>query len=135
MSCQQTLKEKGYRMTPQRAMILDVLHRTEKHISAEDIYQQVSAQYPEVNKSTVYRTLDLLKSLGLVNETDLGGNKLYYHHAEKGHHHHLICSKCGRTIEVDEEILDPIRAVMVEKHNFVPDLRHLPISGHCLACE
>ncbi|MDD5093233.1 MAG: Fur family transcriptional regulator [Dehalococcoidia bacterium] len=135
MSCQQTLKEKGYRLTPQRAMILDVLHRAEKHISAEDIYHQVSSNYPEVNKSTVYRTLDLLKGLGLVDEADLGGDKLYYHHAEKGHHHHLICTRCGRTFEVDEGILDPIKDTLIKTHNFVPELRHLPISGHCLTCK
>lgn len=135
MTCRQILKEKGYRLTPQRALILDVLHHAEKHISAEDIYRQIVARYPEVNKSTVYRTLDLLKGLGLVDEADLGGDKLYYHHAEKGHHHHLICTKCGRTFEVDEGIFDPIRATLVEKHNFVPNIRHLPISGHCLACE
>jgi Fur family ferric uptake transcriptional regulator len=134
MSCQHILREKGYRLTPQRAMILDVLHRAEKHISAEDIYEQVVSRYPEVNKSTVYRTLELLKGLGLVDEADLGGDKLYYHHAEKGHHHHLICQKCGKTFEVDEEILDHLVATLVKKYNFVPNIRHLPISGHCLTC-
>jgi Fur family transcriptional regulator, ferric uptake regulator len=135
MSCQQTLKEKGYRLTPQRGMILDVLHHAEKHISAEEIYDQVISKYPEVNKSTVYRTLELLKELGLVDEADLGGGKLYYHHADKGHHHHLICQKCGKTFEVDEEILDPIRATLMKKYKFVPDMRHLSISGHCADCK
>jgi len=135
MSCQQTLKEKGYRITPQRSMILDVLHHAEKHVSADDIYEQVITKYPEVNKSTVYRTLELLKGLDLVDEADFGGDKLYYHHAEKGDHHHLICQKCGRTVEVDEGILDPIRDTLVTKYNFVPNIRHLPISGHCLTCS
>lgn len=135
MSCHQTLKEKGYRITPQRTMILDVLHRAEKHITPEEIHLQVCAIYPEVNKSTIYRTLELLKSLGLVDETDLGGNKLYYHHSEKGHHHHLICQKCGKTYEVDEDVFDPIKETLIRDYRFVPDIRHLGIFGHCLTCE
>ncbi len=135
MSCQQELKEQGYRITPQRSMILDVLHRAEKHITPEEIHKQVSARYPEVNKSTVYRTLELLKKLNLVDETDLGGNKLYYHHAEHGHHHHLICHKCGRALEVDEEVFLPISDVLKEKYRFVPDIRHLAIFGHCTGCD
>ena len=63
MSCHQDLKDLGYRMTPQRSMILDVLHHAEKHITPEEIHKQVSTRFPEVNKSTIYRTLDLLKKL------------------------------------------------------------------------
>jgi len=135
MGCQEVLKEKGYRITPQRSMILDVLHRAEKHITPEDIHKQVSSIYPEVNKSTVYRTLELLKKLDLVDETNLGGNKLYYHHAEHGHHHHLICHKCGRAIEVDEEIFNPIQETLIKKYHFVPDIRHLALFGHCVNCD
>ena len=135
MSSQEILKSKGYRVTPQRSMILDVLHHAEKHITPEEIHKQVSSRYPEVNKSTVYRTLELLKKLGLVDETDLGGNKLYYHHAEHGHHHHLICQKCGRAIEIDEEVFDPIKEALTQKYHFVPDIRHLAIFGHCVSCD
>ena len=116
-------------------MIIDVLHRAEKHITQEEIHKQVSAIYPEVNKSTVYRTLELLKKLNLVDETDLGGNKLYYHHAEHGHHHHLICQKCGKTVEIDEEVFDPIEKILVQKYGFVPDIRHMAIFGHCVNCD
>ncbi|MFO8102419.1 MAG: Fur family transcriptional regulator [Dehalococcoidia bacterium] len=135
MSCQETLKAKGYRVTPQRSMIIDVLHRAEKHITPEEIHKQVITRYPEVNKSTVYRTLELLKKLNLVDETDLGGNKLFYHHAEHGHHHHLICQKCGKTMEIDEEVFDPIEKILVQKYGFVPDIRHLAIFGRCVKCD
>ena len=57
MSCYQILKEKGYRLTSQRLAILDVLHSSDKHLAAEDIYNQVRAKYPRINRSTVYRTL------------------------------------------------------------------------------
>ncbi|MBM3133161.1 MAG: transcriptional repressor [Chloroflexi bacterium] len=135
MGCREVLKEKGYRLTPQRSMIVDVLHNAEKHITPEEIHRQVSARFPEVNKSTVYRTLDVLKKLDLVDETDLGGNKLYYHHADHGHHHHLICQRCGRAIEIDEKAFDPFKKTLMQKYNFVPDIRHLAIFGECVSCD
>lgn len=135
MGCREVLRENGYRITPQRSLILDVLHSAQKHITPEDIYRQVSAQFPEVNKSTIYRTLDVLKRLNLVDEADLGGNKLYYHHADHGHHHHLLCNRCGKTIEIDESTLAPLDVLLRKKHGFVPDIRHLAIFGHCADCE
>ncbi len=135
MSCHEALKERGYRLTPQRSLILDVLHQADKHISAEEILAEVRARYPKVNKSTVYRTLELLKRLGLVDETDLGQGRLCYHHVDKGHHHHLVCQNCGKVLDMDEEMLDPLRKAIVEKYNFVPDIRHLVIHGYCLTSE
>jgi len=72
MSCYEILKQKGYRLTPQRLLVLDLLHEVEGHISAPDILNRARSKYPHVNKSTVYRTLQLLKELGLVTETELG---------------------------------------------------------------
>ncbi|OGO03560.1 MAG: hypothetical protein A2Y60_05515, partial [Chloroflexi bacterium RBG_13_54_9] len=116
MGCFQTLKEKGYRLTLPRLAILEILHELGGHVSAEDIYRRVQAEHPTVNKSTVYRTLELLKSLGLVVETDFGGERLYYHHAESGHHHHLVCRTCGRVLEMDESVLEPLAARIREEY-------------------
>ncbi|MFC1902820.1 Fur family transcriptional regulator [Chloroflexota bacterium] len=69
------LSEKGYRLTPQRLMILQAIENSVDHISAEEIYAQVVSKYPHINISTIYRTLELLKKLGLVTETDLGGGQ------------------------------------------------------------
>jgi len=135
MSCFESLKEKGYRLTPQRMMVLEALHQAEGHITAPEIYGRVRANYPWVNKSTIYRTLELLKELDLVTETELGGDKLYYHHADKGHHHHLVCQKCGRTIDLDENLLTPLEDTLRRKYHFQADLRHLAIHGHCLRCQ
>jgi len=134
MGCFQVLKEKDYRLTPQRIAVLQVLHQYEGHITAADIYDRVKRIFPRVNKSTVYRTLELLKKLELVTETDFGGNQLYYHHAEKGHHHHLVCQKCGRTIDLDEAILASLRELLVSKYRFVPEIKHMAIFGRCLKC-
>jgi len=135
MSCTETLRELGYRLTPQRKLIFSTIHHSEGHISADEIYSQVHAKYPNVNISTIYRTLELLKELGLVTETDLGGGRLRYHSADKGHHHHLICQKCGRVSEMDESLLLPLRNLVFDKYNFRADLNHLAIFGQCSRCR
>ena len=134
MSCVQTLKEMGHRLTPQRIAILGVLHDSDGHITAEDIFVRVRARHRTVNRSTVYRTLELLTKLGLVVETDFGEGRLVYHHIEKGHHHHLICRECGRVTDVDESVFAPFEELLIRRFQFVADIRHLAISGHCLHC-
>jgi len=135
MGCFQILREKGYKLTPQRIMVLDTLHEAEEHITAPEIYTRVRVKYPGINKSTVYRTLELLKEIGLVAETKLGGESLYYHHTEKGHHHHLVCQRCGEVIDLDETLLFPLKNALRQKYNFEADLKHLAIFGHCLRCK
>jgi Fur family ferric uptake transcriptional regulator len=116
-------------------MVIEALHRAEGHISAPDICHRVQAKYPWVNKSTIYRTLELLKELDLVTETELGGDKLYYHQAEKGHHHHLICQKCGKIVDIDEDVFASLESTLHKKYGFSADLKHLAIHGHCLRCQ
>jgi Fur family ferric uptake transcriptional regulator len=129
------LSEAGYRMTPQRMMILDAIENSDRHISAEEIHAQVVAKYPNVNISTVYRTLELLKKLELVTETDLGGGRFRYHPADKGHHHHLVCQECGKTIDLEESELYPLKESLLRKHKFIADLHHLAIIGRCVRCK
>jgi len=135
VSCSETLKKKGYRLTPQRLTVLEILHQTDGHISAPEIVDRVQARHPYVNKSTDYRTLQLLKELGLVTETKLDGDALYYHHAEKGHHHHLICEVCGRSFEVEEDIFASVEERLRDTYGFDVDLRHLALHGRCSKCR
>ena len=128
------LTGKGYRMTPQRMMILSAIENTREHISAEEIYANVVAKYPHVNISTVYRTLELLKKEGLVTETDLGGGRSRYHSAETGRHHHLVCQECGKIIDLDESELFPLKEALLAKYKFTADLKHMAIMGRCAKC-
>jgi Fur family transcriptional regulator, ferric uptake regulator len=134
MSCLATLKARGYRVTSQRKVILEVLHREGKHLTAEDIMVKVCAQSPRINRSTIYRTLDFLEGLGLVVRSELAG-KLVYHHAEEGHHHHLVCRQCGRVTKCSEKILKPLESSLLSRHGFIPDLHHLLITGVCRNCR
>jgi Fur family ferric uptake transcriptional regulator len=129
------LTDKGYRLTPQRLMIVSAIEDSDGHISAEEIYAQVATKYPQVNISTVYRTLELLKQLGLVFETDFGEGRVRYHPAEKGHHHHLVCTGCGTVIDLDESLLSSLRDMLLREYKFDADLKHLAIFGRCPKCQ
>ncbi len=128
------LTEQDYRLTPQRIMIVSAIEDSDGHISAEEIYAQVVAKYPQVNISTVYRTLELLKRLGLVTETDFGEGRVRYHPAGKGHHHHLVCQQCGAIIDLDESLLTSLKSTLLREYQFSADLRHLAIFGRCVKC-
>ena len=129
------LSQKGLRMTPQRLMIVAVVENSTNHISVEEIYAQVTEKYPNVNISTVYRTLDTLEELKLVTKTDLGDGRVRYHPADKGHHHHLVCRECGAIIDLDEKALTGLQETLLRDYNFIADLRHLGISGICIKCN
>jgi Fur family ferric uptake transcriptional regulator len=129
------LSEKGYRLTPQRLMILSAIEDSHDHISAEEIYAQVAAKYPHVNISTVYRTLELLKRLGMVYEINLGEGRIRYHSEESGHHHHLVCQNCGAVIDIDEAALSSLRDALLRDYSFRAELRHVAIFGLCEACQ
>ncbi len=135
MSCHKVLQEKGYRLTPQRMLVIEALHRADGHISAEEIYEQLHSRYPYSNISTVYRTLELLKELNLVAETDFGDGRVRYHVAEKGHHHHLVCHRCGKITDLDESALYPLKDTLLHDYGFEADLRHLAILGECSECR
>ena len=128
------LSELGYRLTPQRMMILSAIENSDNHISADEIYSQVAAKYPQVNISTVYRTLSLLGQLELVAETDLGEGRVRYHPAGKGNHHHLVCQECGAIIDLNESVLSSIRDALLREYEFIADLKHLAIFGRCVEC-
>ena len=129
------LSEKGYRLTPQRLMILSAIEGSSDHVSAEEIYAQVAARYPHVNISTVYRTLELLKRLGMVYEINLGEGRIRYHSEGRGHHHHLVCQNCGAVIDIDESTLSSLRDVLLRDYNFRAELRHVAIFGFCADCR
>ena len=131
------LSDLGYRITPQRLMIVSAIENEtgHHHISAEEIYSQVIARYPHINISTIYRTLDMLEELHLVTKTDMGEGKVRYHAADDGDHHHMVCRECGEVIDFNEEILSPIKESLKKEYGFTADLRHMAIFGRCDKCH
>jgi len=135
MGCHEILQKNGHRLTLQRMLVIEALHNADRHISAEEIYKQLHSRHPYANISTVYRTLELLKKLNLVMETDFGEGCVRYHVAEKGHHHHLVCHSCGKTTDLEESALHSLKDALLHEYGFDADLRHLAISGKCSECR
>jgi len=133
MSCIGTLKAKGLKLTLQRRLIADTIHDTNVHLTIEGIISHVQAMMPEVHKSTIYRTLDLLERTGCVYKSELDTHAIY-HHAEEGRHHHLVCSRCGKMIDCDEDLFKSVENALVEQYGFHVDFNHLVMSGLCEEC-
>lgn len=130
-----SLQEMGYRLTPQRIMILEAVLESEDHVTAEVLYEQVKEQYPHISFSTVYRTMELLRDSGFVTQTDLGGGRVQYHPVGKATHHHLICQNCGHIDQVDDEIFAPLKKELHERNGFDAILTHFAIFGRCRNCR
>ena len=130
----QALKEQGHRMTPQRQLILEAIEASEGHVSAESIHARVASRFPQVNISTVYRTLELLQDLGLVSHTHFDDGIAQYHPASEAQHQHMVCRRCGDEREIDVRVLDPLDRHLRERYGFVADLGHFAIVGLCAGC-
>ncbi len=128
------IRQRGYRMTPQREMILDAIHE-EGHITADEIYQRVRAKSSAINLATIYRTLEMLKQLGIVTAIDTGGGCVHYELAGEQPHHHLVCEACGETVELECEVLLPLEQALCKRYGFQMNLNHLALFGLCPQCQ
>ena len=137
------IKEKmhalGYKLTPQREATLRVMLENQvDHLSAEDVYMLVKEKFPDIGLATVYRTLDLLSELKVINKVNFGDGVARYEMRDENrefHHHHLVCQDCGTVIDLDESVLSPVKAVLLKEYGFIADLRHLAIFGRCKDCS
>lgn len=130
-----TLRQLGYRITPQREMVVEIIAHSDHHISAEEIYAEVKKHTQATNIATIYRTLDMLWEEGLACRNDLSEGKIVYATHKHGPHIHLVCRYCDRVIEADSNLLEPLRQELGSRYNFKPDLRHLSIFGICADCQ
>jgi len=129
------LRAQGLRLTPQRDMILLAMYDAGGHVSAEEVHQQVLAQNPHVDLSTVYRTLELLTQMGIVYRTDMGDGTSRYELADEEMHHHLVCRQCGRAIDLSHDVLKPLQERLLADYNFAADLKHMVFQGLCGNCR
>lgn len=128
-----TLKDLGYRLTPQRTLVWDVLREDGTHMSAEDVSARVQEHFPNVNISTVYRTLELLVELRLVRETHLGPARRFFEVEEEVAHHHLVCESCGGVTHVHDEDLGDLHQALAAGQGFAA--KQLTIFGLCAGCD
>lgn len=135
----QQLKVEGYKLTPQRRAVLDVIIANEgKHLSTEEIYDIVKADCPEIGLATVYRTLQLLEKMDVVCKMnfDDGCNRYELVHNDEDHqHHHLVCVNCGCVQEVEDDLLDTIEQKIEGNYNFKITNHNVKFFGYCSKCQ
>jgi len=128
------LRGSGYRLTPQRELILAAVDKL-GHATPEEVLAEVRLSSAAVNLSTVYRTLEVLEELGLVRHTHLSDRVATYHSATGHEHFHLVCRNCGRVVSVDPEVAGPLAERLRDEQGFLADLGHLTVFGRCVSCE
>ncbi len=129
-----TLRAGGYRVTPQRQLILEAVTKLE-HATPEEIFADVRQTARGVNVSTVYRTLELLEQIGLVTHTHLGHGAPRYHLAAEAQHVHLVCRDCERVTQVEPAAVRSLVSSLDAEHGFETDVGHLTVFGRCADCR
>ena len=135
----QQLHSASYKLTPQReATVRVLLEHEEDHLSAEDVYLLVKEKSPEIGLATVYRTLELLTELKIVDKINFGDGVSRYDLRQEGaahFHHHLVCMECGSVDEIQEDLLEDVEEIVEKQWNFkIKDLR-LTFHGICHRCQ
>jgi Fur family ferric uptake transcriptional regulator len=128
------LRAQGYRLTPQRELVLEAVRELE-HGSPEEILTRVRQSAKGVNISTVYRTLELLEKLGLVSHTHLGHGAPAYHATTEPDHVHLVCRNCERVTQVEPSVAAGLVDELAARFGFHTDVRHLTVFGTCRDCS
>ena len=127
------IKERGGRVTTSRRAIVTALLDAQGHTTAEELADRVQAAHPDVHRSTVYRTLETLADLGVVDHVHLGHGPAVYH-LTHGPHHHLICRECGAVVEVPATVLAPLNRSIRQRYGFQLDAKHFALGGLCRKC-
>ncbi len=128
------LRARGYRVTPQRQLVLEAVARL-GHATPEDVGAEVRQAARGVNISTIYRTLELLEQLGMVTHAHLGHGAPTYHLAVDADHVHLVCRSCGKISEISPDSVRPLVTALNEEQDFETDVGHLTVFGRCGQCR
>ena len=130
---QETLRAGGYRLTPQRELVLTAVD-TLGHATPDQVYAEVRRHSSAINLSTIYRTLELLDELGLIRHAHIEDRTPTYHSTAGHEHFHLVCHHCRNVISLSGERIERFRRELVDEHGFQVDVGHLTIFGTCAAC-
>jgi Fur family ferric uptake transcriptional regulator len=128
------LRSRGYRVTPQRQLVLEAVARLD-HATPEEIAASVQKTAKGVNISTIYRTLELLDTLGLVTHTHLHHGAPTYHLASDADHVHLVCQDCGKVEQASPAAVQPLVTALDDHHGFETNVAHLTVFGRCRDCR
>ena len=125
----------GHPLTLQRRLLLELLRDAEGHIDAKELYRRAGAKDESISPTTVYRTLNLFKELGLVDEMRLGKIRCYYEIKQSLEHQHLVCQGCGKVIEFRNPHFQKLIKAVQREHGFKITKAELYLEGYCPECE
>lgn len=125
----------GHPLTVQRRLLLELLRQAEGHIDAKELYRRASARDESVSPATVYRSLNLFKQLGLIDERRLGKVRCYYEIRQSPEHQHLVCRGCGKVIEFQNPLVVKLIKAVRREHGFNVTKAELYLEGYCPGCE
>jgi Fur family transcriptional regulator, ferric uptake regulator len=137
------LKQNGLKVTTQRIDILEALeNRPDKHLTAEEIYECVKQKNPDIGLATVYRTIQLLAELNLIDKLNLGDGFVRYEIGSRGdentahhHHHHLICLNCGDVLTFQGDLLENLERSIEQAMDFKVVDHEVKMFGYCKNCR
>ncbi len=128
------LHSQGYRLTPQRQLILEAVRRSGDHLTPEEVYRRVHRRNPAISRATIYRTLEFLCELRLIHALYWGG-QMYYEITDDQPHHHLVCRACGAMEECEHDLLQNLFKMVEKRHRFTIDMDHMALFGLCRKCR
>jgi Fe2+ or Zn2+ uptake regulation protein len=131
----EVFQEAGRRLTSQRRLVLDVVKRSDEHLEADAIHDRAKRRAPGLSLATVYRTLALLKEMGLVEEHRLGEGHSHYEAVQEEPHYHFTCRRCGKVIEFDTPLVAEIRRELCDREGVQVTQSHLYFIGYCPDCQ
>ena len=130
---QKTLKTTGVRVTKQRSLIMQIIRQG--HLDADEIYRRARSRRPRLSLSTVYRTLQVLKKVGLVEELHFDETHHHYEVTPSDEHHHLLCLGCGRVIEFRQPLTRYLKRNVAEAQDFDIVETEVRVTGYCAECH
>jgi Fur family transcriptional regulator, ferric uptake regulator len=130
-----TLRTSGRRLTGQRQLLLKLIEEHGGHLDAHELYRLASERNPRLSLSTVYRTMNLLRDLGLVNEVHLGEEHHHYELRPTREHFHLVCMNCGKVVEIGGELIEQLIGTVAEQHDFEITEAQVDFVGLCGDCR
>ena len=128
------LHARGLRWTPQRRTLIEVLSRTDGHVTGADLVERCREQDPATIPSTVYRALDVLEDLGLVRHHHGADGREEFHVQPLADHGHLHCRNCGGSWEIDAGEAAALVEALRTGRGFAVDLSHVTVTGRCATC-
>lgn len=130
-----SLRKRGFRVTPQRELILAAMRAGDGHCTAEEVYAHVAVLAPSLSRATVYRTLEFLVREHLVTSADLGEGRRVFELVTAEVHHHLVCTRCKSVQQIGHALIAEMFATVEREHGFAISTDHLALFGLCGRCR